>query len=293
MDNSLSVALFAGLGGMAGWGLADFFAKKTIDKSSDLTTLFWGQLLGVYPLLLIFLIHPSVPHTTGVDWLFLVLFGIASALSYLPLYNGFGKGQVSLLSPIFASYAAVVALLSIIFFGEAVSVGRLAAIAVVFCGILLISADPREIRRLFKVREPRLNGVPEVLSAMVAYSFWLILFDRFINGKEWVFYVLVIRSMAALTLLVYSQVRQRSLAVKDKTLWKFLLGVGLFDVAAYSFVAYGFSHTDHVSVIAVLSGAFSVPTIILAHLFLKEKATKLQALATAIIIAGIGLVYIL
>jgi len=32
MQTELLIAIIAGLGGMFGWGLADFFAKKTIDS---------------------------------------------------------------------------------------------------------------------------------------------------------------------------------------------------------------------------------------------------------------------
>ncbi|MFN2571957.1 MAG: hydantoinase B/oxoprolinase family protein, partial [Gemmatimonadales bacterium] len=47
METTLLTAITAGLLGMLGWGCADFFAKKTIDKIGDLPTLFWGQLLGL------------------------------------------------------------------------------------------------------------------------------------------------------------------------------------------------------------------------------------------------------
>jgi hypothetical protein len=46
MSNSLTAALVAGLGGMLGWGFADFFAKKTIDKIGDLPSLVWAHLFG-------------------------------------------------------------------------------------------------------------------------------------------------------------------------------------------------------------------------------------------------------
>ncbi len=125
---------------------------------------------------------------------------------------------------------------------------------------------------------------------MLAYSLWLVFFDRFINGKDWVFYVLVIRIISSLTLAIYAAYRKKSLAIKDKSMWKFVAAVGVFDVAAYSFVAYGFSHTSYLSIVAVLSATFSVPTIILAHIFLKEKATQIQVAAIVAIIVGVVLI---
>jgi drug/metabolite transporter (DMT)-like permease len=290
MENSLVIATIAGLGAMLGWGFADFFAKKTIDKSDDLTTLFWSQYIGVIPVLIIFLFTFNIPKLSGFQFASLVPFGVVSALSYLLLYRGFGKGKISLLSPIFASYAAVVVLLSALFFHESIPLHQGLAIAIVFIGLLLANGDPREIRTLLNTPGTKVAGIGEVGGAMLIYSLWLVLLDRLLIGHSWVFIILVIRTFSVITLLFYAIAKGHSLVVRDKSLWKFLVAIGLFDVAAYSFVAYGFSHTSNLSVVAVLSAAFSVPTIILAHIFLKERATRLQILATVVIIIGIVLV---
>lgn len=290
MDHSLVVALVAGLGSMLGWGAADFFAKKTIDKIDDLRTLLWSQAVGIVPLLALFLVHPEVPKF---DWntpLILVAFGVVTALSYLPLYNGFGKGKVSVLSPIFASYAVVVAILSAVFFHEHMSVGRMLAIAVVFAGILLASVDTSELRQIFRRKVKSAAGVPEVLSAMLMYSGWLVLFDQFLQGKNWIPCLLIIRIVATLTLVVYAKLRRREMTVHDRKLWRPIAFIGICDVAAFSFVSYGFSHTHLTSVVAVLSATFSVPTIILAAIFLKERLQRLQLVAVLIILVGVALI---
>ena|SRR3989442_528736 len=153
MQKELLIAIFSGCAGMLGWGFADFFAKKTIDKIGDVTTLFWGQLIGIFPLLVLFLFNPSLPKLNNLELLFLVLLGIWSGLSYIPIYIAFGKGKVSLISPIFASYAVVVVLLSAIFLKEVIPLNRQIAFLVVFVGILLINSDPRDIFSIIKVRK--------------------------------------------------------------------------------------------------------------------------------------------
>jgi drug/metabolite transporter (DMT)-like permease len=290
MHSTLFIALLAGLGSMVGWGTADFFAKKTIDEIGDIRTLFWQQLIGIVPLGALFLINPDTPNFGYLDPWFLIILGITSALLYLPLYTGFGKGQVSLLSPIFASYSVVVVLLSVLILGESLSLSRITAIIITFLGILLISTDLQDLGKSFHKRLFNLAGLPEVLFAMVGYSFWLLYLDKFINGKQWVFCLLVIRTVSALTLFIYASMKRIKLWFADKRLWKFLICIGLFDVAAYSFVSYGFSHTQYPSVIAVLSATFSLPTIILARIFLKERFSKSQAIAAVIIICGIVLI---
>lgn len=290
MNHSLLVAIIAGLGSMLGWGTADFFAKKTIDVIGDIKTLFWAQLIGVIPLAVIFLARPAIPHFNSIDPLFLVLLGAISALSYLPFYTGLSKGEVSLLSPVFASYSVVLVLLSALFLHESISLDQMAAILIVFCGILLISSDPTELRSFLKNPSTHIKGLPEVLFAMLMYSFWLFFLDKFLQGKNWIFPLLVIRVVAVVTLIVYARVKTLELKVTDRSLWKFLAVIGVFDVAAFAFVSYGFSQSTYTSVIAVLSATFSVPTIILAAVFLKERVRTYQAVAILLILTGIILV---
>lgn len=40
MQKELFIAIIAGLGAMLGWGISDFFAKKSVDKIGPLVSLF-------------------------------------------------------------------------------------------------------------------------------------------------------------------------------------------------------------------------------------------------------------
>jgi drug/metabolite transporter (DMT)-like permease len=297
LPDHLGLAILAGLGGMVGWGVADFFAKKTIDEVGDVTTLFWGQLLGVVPLGMLFFLKPELPQLSGLGWLWLAVLGVWSGLSYIPTYVAFGKGQVSLLSPIFASYAVVVALLSALVLHEGIPAGRWIAFAVVFLGVLLINGDRESLSWVLgRKREHARIGIPglkEILLAICLYSAWLIALDRFVEGRDWVPLLLVIRVFSALSLFCYARVWKIPLRVAKPPAWKYLLLIGLFDVAAFAAVTLGFSETAHASVVAMLSGAFSLPTILLAHLFLKERMTRTQAIGSMVSVGGVVLVYAL
>jgi drug/metabolite transporter (DMT)-like permease len=275
---------------MFGWGFADFFAKKTIDQIGDLTTLLWSQAVGVAPLVVVFAITRNLPAMGWLEGVYLVLFGITSALSYLPLYNGFGKGQLSLLSPIFASYAAVVVLISVFVFGESISAFVWIALAIVFAGVLVISTDPQALSKVFRGRNPTARaGVKEVVGALTVYSVWLVLLDRFLGHRDWVLFLLVIRTVSALTLVAYARITKREVAAGAKMLPALSL-IGVCDVGAYSAVAYGFSASSQTGVIAVLSSTFSLVTLALAYVFLRERITTLQKLSAAAILGGIALV---
>src|SRR4051812_36014873 len=121
MPQDLLVAVAAGFGGMLGWGTADFFAKKAIDKIGDIVALVWAHIAGSL-LLLVFLLAFLLTHRVAlampasqIDWLGTGFFGALQGAVYLFVYIGFGKGQISILNPLFASFSGFVALASIIF----------------------------------------------------------------------------------------------------------------------------------------------------------------------------------
>lgn len=296
MQQGLFIAVFSGLGGMLGWGLADFFAKKTIDKIGDVTTLFWSQLIGIFPLLLLFLFNPSFPNLSKIDMVYLVILGVWSGLSYIPTYVAFGKGKVSLLSPIFASYAVVVTLLSALLLKEVIPFNRQIAFFIVFIGIFLVSGNPKEVLSLLRAgksqKYEKVKGLREILLAVCLYSVWLIALDHFLTGRMWIFPLLCIRTFSSVALFIYAKVTKNPLKVGSKSLWKFLFFIGICDVMAFSFVSLGFSMTHFVSIVAMLSGAFSLPTIFLAHIFLKEKASPIQTFGSLIIVLGIIILFI-
>ncbi len=281
MNTQLSLAIIAGLGGMLGWGLADFFAKKTIDEIGDLTSLFWGQALGLVPLLSILLLFPGAPSMHLVDAFYLLLFGAVSGASYLMLYHGFGKGQVSLLSPIFASYGGFVVLISFLFFHENITVTQFEIL-----GIVLASIHLGGMRSEFKgIRS--VAGFSWVFPAMIVFASWLAVWNQFVSGKYWVIYLLLMRFASAATIWAWARFKKSSLKIPDKKLWLYVALIGVCDVGAYASVTYGFSETSKASIVAMLSGAFSVPTILLAHFFLKERLSKVQMTGIATIITGI------
>ena len=102
--------------------------------------------------------------------------------------------------------------------------------------------------------------------------------------------MLVIRSVAAITLVFYAGVVHTRLLVPRRSLWLPLALVGVCDVGAYSAVAYGFSASPQTSVVAILSSTFSLVTLLLARLFLKERLTPLQKASAFTIVTGIVLV---
>ncbi len=292
MHQELSIALLTGLGGMLGWGFADFFAKKTIDQIGSVASLVWAHVFGAifFAILvwikILILNQPINIPTTATSWAGLIFFGALQAIVYLLVYIGFSKGKLALLNPIFASYSGLAAILSILFLGEVLKGNLVLALAVIFGGILLLNIDP------LALKEKRLNitsmpGVKEMLFASALAAFWTVGWSKFVGGNDWLIYALFMYVFMTITSLIIARWQKVNLLVKNSKLFKFLIFIGVGEVVAYAAISLGFSTTSHTSIIALLSGSFSLPTLILSHYFLKEKITILQRLAGIVIILGI------
>jgi drug/metabolite transporter (DMT)-like permease len=285
--SDLGLAVLAGAGGMIGWGSADFFAKQAVDQLGDLIPLFWSQLVGTLVLVSIALLGGDGLSLSPLLSLEIVGFGVVSGLSYLLLYRGFERGQISLLSPIFATYAGVVVLLSAGLFGEVIPGQRAIALCIILAGVVLLALDLSGVRSSLAARQT--GGIPEVIGAMLIFALWLVLWDRFVHDRSWVPLLAAVRAVATLTLFVTARLQRTSLSVSNRQLWPVLGLIGLCDVAAFGLVSLGFSQTAYPSVVAMLSSAFSLPTLLLARWFLGERLARIQLLGVTVIVIGVVL----
>lgn len=293
LTDTTTIAVVAGLGGMFGWGLADLFAKKTIDEIGDTPTLVWAHVLGTGLIIIALgaealLGRPVALPATAPGWLGLAGFGALQAAVYLLVYRGFGKGQVAVLAPVFASFSGLVALTSVLVLGEPASAQKLAALAVIFVGILALNVEPEALRR-GRIRLLRVPGFGEIAAATVLATIWTLGWNQFVGGRDWLASAAAMYALMTAALLIYCAIRREPLKFSHRPAWKFLALIGACEVIAYAAVSWGYGATPHTSIVALVSGAFSLPTIVLARLVLKEKTGWLRAVASVVIVTGIVL----
>ena len=296
----LLIAVLAGLGGMIGWGLADFFAKKTIDQIGDVISMVWAHVFGTIAFGLLVLVNilffnQTIGLPSGLNgWLILFIFGSLQAAVYLIAYQGFGKGPLSVLNPIFASYSGLAALLSILFFGENVSVAILSTLSIIFAGVIMTNIDIHHLRAK-RLRFALIPGVKEMIMAALLAAFWTVYWDSFISGKDWLTHAFLMYVFMSIVAYIFAKAKKINLSRRQikPDLWKYLILIGICEAIAYISISFGFGLTTETSVVAVLSGAFSLPTIILARVFLKEKPEVIQTLGSFVIILGIILISLL
>jgi drug/metabolite transporter (DMT)-like permease len=293
MHNPLFIAILAGLGGMLGWGSADFFAKKTIDRIGAIKSLVLAHGFGTALFLSIIIGQSlvkgkvsSLPTTAGA-WAGLVFFGCLQMVVYWLAYEGFGKGQLSILNPVFASYSGLVAIIAVVFLGETLHFMLGIALLFIFIGILLLNTETSSLSLRKFVISP---GLPEVALAAVLAAGWTVGWDKFIGSHDPLTYAAAMYAFMTIAALALAKIMKVRLTGVKPELWKFILLIGAGETAAYLAISWGYSATSLTSIVALISGSFSLPTVILAYIFLKEKISLIQLAGVVAVILGVGIV---
>lgn len=294
MYDTLFIAFLAGLGGMIGWGFSEFAAKKSVDIVGTISSLVWAHVFGSMILFALLFSRLFITHSATVlpasskEWLALIGFGALQTVVYYFAYKAFEKGEVSILSPIFASFAGIVALLSVLLLGETLRPVLIPVLALIFLGTILINVDLKSLRA-GRIRIKAVAGLKEIIVATLLAAIWTLGWDKATQNKDWLVYTSFM--FLFMTLSAYILAKQTKTDIRNikPRAWKFLWLIGTGEVAAYLAITLGYANTTHASIVAILSGASSLITIVLARMFLKEKMTKLQAASSIIIITGIVL----
>ncbi len=282
MDASLGIVF--GLLAMLGYGLSNAFSQIPAKKIGPKRTIFFrGVFISaiLLPVLLFYL------PTTNFSFAYIPVAFAVSFIGYLPLitfYKALEKGKVGIVAPIANSSVIFTILLSVIFFGEALTAGRLIAIAMILAGIVLISVNPRDIRKsqLFKMS----SGIPFALVTCVLWGMVFFLFKIPVSVLGPILTSFIIEFGITVYNGIELRLTKKTFALPDHGIVKYIFLVALFGAAGTLFYNMGIATSD-VSLVAALT--FSNPFVasLYGRFAYKEKLTMLQWAAILLIIAGI------
>jgi drug/metabolite transporter (DMT)-like permease len=289
MDD-LHIALIGGLLGMLGYGISDFLAKTTIDKIGDLRTLFYSQMIGALLISLFLIEDPRLPVISAETIIQLSVLGVTFTIGYLSLYRAFELGQVSIVTPITSSFTIVSALVSYFVFGETFSTLKAVSLVFVISGIILTANNLKDLRAGTELVE-LLKGVPQAVTAFLIFGFLFPFWDKFIEGPGWAIWVILLRVVLALSLIAYAVFTKKQITgIKGKSIFRLLFFVALFEAIAFFGNSWALNASENtVSIVVAISSTFSLVTVTLAYLFLKEKLVRNQYAGIALILLGLAL----
>jgi uncharacterized membrane protein len=268
---------------MVGWGLADYLAAQGSKIHGTLKTFAWIQISGLVTLLIMVPWLDENAYWASEQ----KLLGFAAVFlftgMYLLLYRGFEKGLVSVISPVFSAYVLVTILVGYLLFDERLSAFQGFAVGLLVVGIFLSSADWRETARAISSRLTR--GIVETIGAMVLAGGFFAILAMLARQVGWFAPFLAIRVGSVVLILLVIWFSRGKLRIDTVNLvWVLLAGV--FDSLA--FLVYNQAlRLAPIAIVGPIGGSFSIITIILALVFLKERPALNQWLGITAIVGGI------
>jgi drug/metabolite transporter (DMT)-like permease len=207
------------------------------------------------------------------------------------LYRAFALGPIAVISPIVASYAALSVIGIVIFLGERLTPGQIAAIAVTFVGVVIASADIREVRRSLSGTSSGSAGVPLGVRlgvvATVGFGIWGVLVSAASRANDPFALVLVWRLCGIVmvgAVVLWRRVSFAPLRV-GRTL-ALATTVGILDTSANLLLMIGIA-SGFASFVMTGSGAYPLIPAVLAILVLRERLAPNQYVGVGILIAGL------
>lgn len=285
--SSYLIAILAGLGAMLGWGISDFFVKKSLDKIDNLVFMFWFQLVSLISLTVYVPFSGQWQNFPYEQLPELMLLTVVSLLALFMFFRALKSGKVSVISPISASYAIFVIPVSMFFFKEQVSSTTLIILGVIILGIILTSLDIKGILQDGLDKGDLSKGVPSVLTNVAILTFFIPFWDNFISDKSWLMSLFLFKVLSVLILSLIVLFKKVKVKISNHSTMKWIIiSALLYSLASVSF-DWGFGVTPHTSLVTVLSAAFFVPTLILGRIFLKEKLQPSQWLGVGLILMSL------
>jgi drug/metabolite transporter (DMT)-like permease len=284
LDWGIALAVVA----MVSWGVADFLAKKAIDQIGYRTSIVINQAVALVPILFIAAFFFRVPSFSPLLVGEIVLAGVTGVIGYIFFYRGFGKGNVSVVAPITASWSVITVLLAAFLFAEALTPLQIVGVIAVFTGVFFASTNFAELKKSIKMGGWS-AGATDALIAMVAWGISYALLKPITSEVGPVLALFLLKILAVAALFSWTTVTKTKVSFPAKMIFLFLAVAGLLDFSAY--LAFNFSlNTQYVSVVSAIVATAPAITIALAYVFLKERIVRNQKLGIIAILVGLVLI---
>ncbi|MEM2131599.1 MAG: DMT family transporter [Candidatus Woesearchaeota archaeon] len=292
------IAIFMGLIAMFFWGIADFLQALAIKKINSLKTMFFSNLLG-FILTLIFFFYFLFNDYIKIDVFNFSIIFLSTLINLFAVKNfmkSYEEGEISIVTPISASYSIITIILAIIFLNEKLTLLKLFAILLCVIGIVLVSTDLRKIKNLDSVK-----GIKESVFAFISWGVYFFLISLVsknllnlgiskLNSAITLFFLTGL--LTNINLITYSFLKEKNNLFKtkiEKNIWIiFIINFFLYNIAWIA-VNYGISQ-DLVSIIAPVSSLYPAITVLLAFFILKEKLVLNQKIGLFLTILSIFLI---
>ncbi|MDE1548662.1 DMT family transporter [Jeotgalibaca caeni] len=285
------------------WGTADLFYKKGADPADKYsymkTVIMVGLVMGLHALYVIVIEGIQYDPSYLIKYLPVSFFYIVSMAVG---YAGLRFLELSVSSPVQNSSGAIAGLLTFLFLGQTMTGIQLAAIIFITTGVILLGVfeqrlaeqerleNKEEVDRKYKYGAlallfPLMYALLDSLGTFADawfFDYYAPVDDGTLEMQANLSYEFTWLIVAALVFVYVVVIKKQSFKPKDQVNRGL---AAIFETLGQFFYVYAIS--SNAVVVAPMISAYSVVSVILSRIFLKEKLTRNQYLAIAAIIVGV------
>jgi uncharacterized membrane protein len=276
------------------FGVADFLARFTSRRLGHRHSLLVTLCIGIVLFAPLFFLWSPVLVASAKGSLLIAIHGVLFASSMLLLYRVLARGPINVVAPIVAAHPAFILLFAFLL-GSRPGLGQWLIIASILGCILLVTRVSGGIGTVQKGE----NTAPDFLRKTIHLSLLTsgLYAANVISAQNAVLIYGEVNTLwlghlvAAVTLLLVMRGRVGGLSTTPR-IWAVLIVQGMLNASGVLFLFAG-SLGVYPEMTALLSSEFSVVTIVLAAVFLREKMSALQTAAVAGVFVATGYLAIL
>jgi len=283
---STLISFLAGVGGMFGWGIYDFFAGVYSKKIGPYKTFFWSQSSGLIFTVLLFFVFDASFHLSVSIVALLIVAALLYSAGYLFFMRGFQIGNISIVAAIMNLWAVFTMLFAFLFMGQRLSLMQLGGVLMIISGATLASLNWSDIRASKKFQLSL--GVKETIIGAFFFGLFWNVSEAVSEQIGWLATTFFVKALIILLLLLFSLIARRQLGMTTAThkTKSMILVIGFIEAAAVAIVNYGLTVGDAI-LITPIASALSVVTMGMAILFLKERVSRIQGVGMLVAVSGI------
>ena len=269
-----------GFASMFAWGTGDMLARYAAIRLGSTAVALTILGLGIAPPLALGLSrYPSLGAVASPEFIALaVIAGLLFSMGYLFFYLGLERGMISIVSPLSASWLAVTTVLAAILFNESIGWTKGGLIALVLLGITLTSMRDRD--------GASLGGVWYGLGAMLTFGVAFTLWKPIVEDVGPYMAVVSVRTVATVALGSYILLRRPIRADVTRNAVVLVIAAAVLD--SLGFVSYNLGvEREDVSLIAPISAAYPVVTLVLAWVLLRERLSAVRMTGIVVLLSAV------
>lgn len=268
------------------FGLSDFMITQATRKVQTLPALlgiqfFASLLLGIF----ILIQSPHIDNSSIMAWFGIAGISVINFIGTLLLYRAFEKGTLSIVSPIGSGFAVVTAILAFIG-GERLPFNSVIGVILLIIGVLTVTRSSNHAGQ-----QVTLQGIPEAIIASICIGFYFWSVGYITPHLGVIFPVLITRIIQFFCAFILLRVKKIQLPRISLSIGMVLVVAALLDTGALLSFNMG-QAVDYTTSTTALTSLYSVVTILMAGLILKEKLIKSQWTGIVMILLGVMIVSI-